>query len=79
MDEQQPTYWFPAKRHGWGWGIPCRWQGWVVLIGFMVAVPTWVIVFNVVEHTAIFIIGLISFIALLTTICWLKGEKPSWR
>ena len=24
-------YWFPAKRYGWGWGLPSRWQGWVVL------------------------------------------------
>jgi len=22
--------WFPAKRYGWGWGLPCAWQGWVV-------------------------------------------------
>ena len=23
-------YWFPAKRFGWGWGLPLSWQGWVV-------------------------------------------------
>jgi hypothetical protein len=23
-------YWFPAKRYGWGWGLPSCWQGWVV-------------------------------------------------
>lgn len=23
--------WFPAKRYGWGWGLPVTWQGWVVL------------------------------------------------
>ncbi len=23
--------WFPAKRYGYGWGIPRRWQGWLVL------------------------------------------------
>ena len=22
-------YWFPAKRYGWGWGLPKTWQGWV--------------------------------------------------
>jgi hypothetical protein len=27
---QDPEYWFPAKRYGWGWGIPVTWQGWVV-------------------------------------------------
>jgi hypothetical protein len=28
------TYWFPAKRRGWGWGPPHSWQGWVVLAAF---------------------------------------------
>jgi hypothetical protein len=23
-------YWFPAKRYGWGWGLPVTWQGWLV-------------------------------------------------
>lgn len=29
-------FWFPAKRHGWGWGPPVAWQGWVVLIAYLV-------------------------------------------
>ena len=24
--------WFPAKKFGWGWGLPKVWQGWVVLV-----------------------------------------------
>jgi len=32
MSEQQ--YWFPAKRYGYGWGLPATWQGWVVLRAF---------------------------------------------
>ena len=27
-------YWFPAKRYGWGWGLPVAWQGWLVLAVF---------------------------------------------
>lgn len=30
MDSQN-KYWFPAKRYGWGWGLPVRWEGWVCL------------------------------------------------
>jgi hypothetical protein len=30
-----PRYWFPAKRYGWGWGMPCAWQGWLVLVGYL--------------------------------------------
>jgi len=25
-------YWFPARRYGWGWGLPTAWQGWVVML-----------------------------------------------
>ena len=24
------TWWFPLRRHVPGWGLPVRWQGWVV-------------------------------------------------
>lgn len=30
---QKTTIWFPAKSHGWGWGVPKVWQGWVALLG----------------------------------------------
>lgn len=30
----EPTFWFRAKRYGWGWGLPVRWQAWVVLIAY---------------------------------------------
>jgi hypothetical protein len=30
--------WFPAKRYGWGWGLPSAWQGWVVLISYFALV-----------------------------------------
>jgi hypothetical protein len=25
-------YWFPAKRSGFGWGLPTGWQGWLFLV-----------------------------------------------
>jgi hypothetical protein len=28
-------YWFPAKRYGWGWGLPTAWQGWLVFVGYI--------------------------------------------
>jgi hypothetical protein len=30
----RPSYWFPAKRYGWGWGLPRVWQGWAVMVVF---------------------------------------------
>ena len=36
MAQQRPrrpghNYWFPARKYGWGWGLPSTWQGWFVL------------------------------------------------
>jgi len=30
----RPTFWFPVKRHGWGWGLPVRWQGRLVPVAY---------------------------------------------
>jgi hypothetical protein len=70
--------WFAVKRYGWGWGLPVAWQGWVVLIlwivivlfgGAILAVHSW--------------IGYAVFMAvmagLLVSICCAKGEAPQWR
>ena len=32
--KNKSIYWFPAKKYGWGWGIPCSWQGWIVAAFF---------------------------------------------
>jgi membrane protease YdiL (CAAX protease family) len=31
--------WFRAKRYGLGSGLPIAWQGWVVLVAFVAALP----------------------------------------
>lgn len=36
MSTDSNEYWFPAKRYGWGWGLPSRWQGWAVLVIYAV-------------------------------------------
>jgi hypothetical protein len=33
--QTERKYWFPAKRYGWGWGVPSSWQGWLVLAAFV--------------------------------------------
>ncbi len=69
--------WFPAKTYGWGWGIPRRWQGWVVMIGFVAAlVPGMRLA---VTHAWWFVGYSIVLGATLVGICYWKGEKPGWR
>ena len=38
MQHERPSFWFPVKTYGWGWGLPVRWQGWLVLITYLAIV-----------------------------------------
>jgi hypothetical protein len=72
-------YWFPAKRYGWGWGLPVRWQGWVALIVYFVLLLAVVETFEPVGHPLAFAV-LVALLSLaLIAVCWLKGEPPRWR
>jgi len=71
--------WFPAKKYGWGWGFPCAWQGWGVLLLFLVVVFCAVIFFPPSETPLIFSIVVILATVALICICFIKGEKPRWR
>jgi hypothetical protein len=72
-------YWFPAKRHGWGWGPPVAWQGWAVLAIFFVLVAAGAVVLLPSRGQLVFVgyAGLLCLV--LVGICWLKGEPPRWR
>jgi hypothetical protein len=32
MSKNEKEIWFPAMQYGIGWGLPVTWQGWVVLL-----------------------------------------------
>lgn len=36
--QSQKKYWFPAKKYGYGWGLPVTWQGWVVVVSYLVLI-----------------------------------------
>ena len=72
-------YWFPAKRYGWGWGIPTVWQGWVVLIVFfclLIAGALWLL--PSLGQVA-FVLYTALLCAVLIAVCWVKGEPPGWH
>jgi hypothetical protein len=73
------TYWFPAKRYGWGWGPPSSWQGWAVLAAFAGLLVVGFLVFPPSREIAPFVAYVALLCALLVAICWLKGEPPRWR
>jgi hypothetical protein len=76
---QPKRYWFSAKTHGWGWGLPLVWQGWVV---YGIAALVLVAAFFIFPPASRFIplLGSTWAIALLLiAVCWLRGEPARWR
>lgn len=72
-------YWFPAKRYGWGCGPPSAWQGWVVLLVFVALQVVCCFVFAPSRSPLAFACCTALLVAVLTGICYLKGEPPKWR
>jgi len=72
-------YWFPAKRYGWGWGIPVTWQGWLVLALYAILLVAGVLLFPPHIETARFVVYVVVCSTLFTIVCWWKGEPPRWR
>lgn len=79
MAENGRNIWFPAKTYGWGWGLPCTWQGWVVMIAYVGLVILAVFVIRPNQHTEQFLAVAGGLSILFVLICWWKGERPSWR
>jgi hypothetical protein len=75
----EPAYWFPARRYGWGWGWPSSWQGWVVLAVFCVLFGASFLLFPPGTELGPFLASIALLAALLTAVCWMKGEPPRWR
>jgi hypothetical protein len=74
-----PRYWFPAKTHGWGWGLPATWEGWLVLAAYIALVVAATTAISPKDAPASFGASLTVLTAVFIGICWLKGEPPGWR
>lgn len=86
MDKIEKDIWFRAKTYGWGWGLPLKWQGWVVylLYFFIVLIPVFIPELRMYldkddRNSLLYILYLIFPTILLIIICYKKGEKPRWR
>lgn len=78
MSPTEQKYWFPAKRYGWGWGLPGMWQGWAVLVlwvATLVLAIRYLIPSNIYAHLAF----TAAMVGVLLAICYIKGEPPRWR
>lgn len=79
MQPTEKKFWFPAKKYGWGWGLPCAWQGWVVLLAFFVLLALSALLLLPGMHIALFFMAEGILVTALIIIGCLKGERPRWR
>lgn len=77
--KKSTDYWFPAKRYGWGWGMPVTWQGKVVFAAFFVLLAIGALTLLPRYGQLSFVIFTVILSVILIVICWLKGEPPKWR
>lgn len=73
MPDPGPEYWFPAKRMGWGWGLPLRWQGWLTLALYAATLLGAGLLFQHGRHAWLHYLIIGAATALLL-VCFLKGE-----
>lgn len=77
MRDQSNDFWFYAKSFGWGWGLPAKWQGWVVFVLYAALLFGGRFVFLTPRYLSVFVIGIT--VLLVAVVAW-KGEKPlKWR
>ena len=72
-------YWFPAKRYGWGWGLPNGRAGWLALAAFGVLAVVGVLVYPPHAARFAFVAYTTCLLVALIVVCWLKGEPPKWH
>ena len=63
-------YWFPAKRYGWGWGLPITWQGWIVFCVYVALLVAGGIVLPQSRSTVWFIIYVVVLSLVLCAVCY---------
>ena len=76
MERKTRTYWFPAKRRGWGWGPPTAWQGRAALGVFFALLLAGAIILLPHEDPALFVAYAALLCILLMVVCWIAGEPP---
>ena len=71
---KRTNYWFPSKRYGWGWGLPCAWQGWIVMVAYVILLVCGLFVINPEVNKGGFVAFVLTINMAMLLICWFKGE-----
>ena len=70
--------WFTAKRYGYGWGLPARWQGWLILCIYLFSVLLASLQLGPARPLPL-AVSVVILSVLLVAICAWKGEALKWR
>jgi hypothetical protein len=79
MHKPSTRYWFPAKRYGWGWSLPCCWQGWTVLAIYVLAMAVTIPLINARLGNNDALAFAAGMTIVLLYVVYKKGEPPGWR
>ncbi|MBM9616141.1 hypothetical protein JWJ90_17875 [Desulfobulbus rhabdoformis] len=73
------SYWFPAKRYGYGWGLPTTWQGWLVFLLYLGLSTGGALLLRGADSLVLFVPFELVLTGIFVWIVWKKGEPPAWR
>jgi hypothetical protein len=69
--------WFNPKRYGYGAGLPCSWEGWAVLIGYLAVVAASAVTTtegNIKPHMLIIMIASVALAVIVA-----RTTRGGWR
>jgi hypothetical protein len=71
--------WFRVKRYGFGAGLPCSWEGWALLAGFLVVIVASGVAFA--GRDPMLHLGLVlAATVIVIVVSWRKSDGPwKWR
>jgi len=78
MNSINQQYWFRAKRHGLGWGLPIAWHGWGFFCLWLVAIP-FGLHFLTLDNKPLRWTFLGAMIGLLLAVCFSNGDPRGRR
>jgi predicted anti-sigma-YlaC factor YlaD len=71
--------WFRVKRYGFGAGLPCSWEGWALLAGFLVVIVASGVAFAG-RASMLHLSLVLAATAIVVVVSWRKSDGPwKWR
>jgi hypothetical protein len=71
--------WFHPKLYGYGAGLPCSWEGWLVLVAFVGVIVGDAYVLDDTQWRLRAAIGVLAFVALLVIVVAKTRGGWKWR